>query len=149
MTRTTWGRVLLTGNAVLAAVGGFLADFNKTHLFNPRWPPHAKFHDGQTMAIGVLLGATSAWFAWRPGGDAKTNIAAAAIAGGTLYWSQALANLFPGVAWTDPDLLKPGQTLEQFSPQLYLDFLMTVAVVAGAWMALSPTGRSPARGGVR
>ena len=39
------GRWLLSGVAAFTAVGGFLADWNRTHLFNPRWTPHAKFHD--------------------------------------------------------------------------------------------------------
>ena len=28
----------------------------KQHLFNPRWPPHAKFHNCQTMVMGIFLG---------------------------------------------------------------------------------------------
>jgi hypothetical protein len=34
---TTKGRVLLTAVAALTTVGGFLADWNRTHLFNPDW----------------------------------------------------------------------------------------------------------------
>ena len=40
--RTGKGRLLLTSVAVLTAVGGFLADWNRTHLLNPNWTPHAK-----------------------------------------------------------------------------------------------------------
>jgi hypothetical protein len=29
-----------------------LADWNRTHLFNHEWPPHARFHDAQTIALG-------------------------------------------------------------------------------------------------
>ena len=135
MNRETIGRLLLTANAAVAAGGGFLADFNRTHLFNPRWPPHARFHDGQTMAEGVLVGLTSLYFAWRKSGDPRTNAVAATIAGGTLYWSQAAANLFPGVGWTDPDLLKPAETMDQVAPQLYLDAVMTlVTLFAGRLM---------------
>ncbi|MGV9367501.1 DUF6640 family protein [Amycolatopsis sp. NPDC003731] len=34
-------------------------------MFNPAWPPHAKFHNGQTMSLGLTLGATSLWQLWR------------------------------------------------------------------------------------
>jgi hypothetical protein len=94
------GRWLFTFNAAVVAAGWFLADMNATHIYNSHWPPHAKFHDGQTMAIGVMLAAASLFFAWRRSGDRQTNILATAVFGGMLYWSQAAANIFPGVAWT-------------------------------------------------
>ena len=50
------GRRILSSAAALTAVGGFLADCNRTHLFNPDWPPHARFHDAQTILLGSLLG---------------------------------------------------------------------------------------------
>ena len=44
--------------------GGFVADAlvpatARQHLWNPLWPPHAKFHDGQTMLMGILGGSLS------------------------------------------------------------------------------------------
>ena len=42
MDRTGKGRLLLTSVAALTAVGGFLADWNRTHLFNPGWPAAAR-----------------------------------------------------------------------------------------------------------
>ena len=50
------GRRILSSVAALTAAGGFLADWNRTHLFNPDWPPHARFHDAQTILLGSLLG---------------------------------------------------------------------------------------------
>jgi hypothetical protein len=73
------------------------------HLYNPAWPPHAKFHNGQTMLLGGLLGTlaliilfgahplTLPWF-----------LIAAAIAG-AYFVAMALAPLFPGTAWVDPE----------------------------------------------
>ena len=60
--RTGKGRLLLTSVAALTAAGGFLADWNRTHLFNPEWPPHARFHDAQTIAMGSLLGSCGPYF---------------------------------------------------------------------------------------
>lgn len=37
------GRTLLTIDAVALLLGPWTQDFlSKTHIFNPRWPPHAK-----------------------------------------------------------------------------------------------------------
>jgi hypothetical protein len=37
------GKILLTLDAVGLLFGAPLADYNHTHIFNPRWPPHAKY----------------------------------------------------------------------------------------------------------
>ena len=36
------GKIFLTVDAVLLLIGAPLADYNHAHIFNPRWPPHAK-----------------------------------------------------------------------------------------------------------
>lgn len=59
MTKIKIGHLILKSVAVITAVGGFLADFNRTHLFNPNWPPHAKFHDAMSICLGFFLGAAS------------------------------------------------------------------------------------------
>lgn len=128
------GRGLFTANALAVGVGGLRADWNATHLFNPRWPPHAKFHDAQTMAAGVVLGLTSLFFAWRRAGDPATNVLAAAVAGCTLWQTQLAANFFPETAWTDPEFLGPGQSLQQVSPLVPWDLGATGAVLLAAWL---------------
>ena len=62
MKRATVGRRILISVAALTPVGGFLADWNRTHLFNPNWPPHAKFHDVQSILLGSLSGASGLYF---------------------------------------------------------------------------------------
>src|ERR1700712_117763 len=40
--------ILITLSTLATTIGSFAADWSPTHVFNPRWPPHAKFHNGQT-----------------------------------------------------------------------------------------------------
>ena len=59
-------RILLTGAAVGTIVGTGHADLNTTHVTNPKWPPHARFHGiagWGTIAGSQLLGL---WLLWRP-----------------------------------------------------------------------------------
>ncbi|KIW92850.1 uncharacterized protein Z519_06699 [Cladophialophora bantiana CBS 173.52] len=62
----TSGRMCLSIVALATSVGCYMADWNETHVKNPRWPPHARFHNGQTMSMGLCLGVLTAYFAWRP-----------------------------------------------------------------------------------
>jgi hypothetical protein len=51
--RALLGRFLISLVAVQTGVGSFFFDFNDSHVFNPHWSPHARFHG----AMGVFLGA--------------------------------------------------------------------------------------------
>ena len=48
-------RVLFTVSAIGLSLGAHLADISPSHIFNQRWPPHAKFHTGQTLSMSLLL----------------------------------------------------------------------------------------------
>jgi len=139
MKRETAGRSLLTVNAVVVMLGGFMADMGKTHMRNPRWPPHAKFHNAQTIGLGAMLGAASLWFTWKARRPADLGVAI--IAGEAIYASWVFATLMPGTAWTDPEFLKGRQTLDQLPPQLYLGAAMSAVVGAGALLTASVLGR--------
>jgi hypothetical protein len=126
--------------AAVTIFGSFLADWNTTHIYNPNWPPHARFHNGQTMSVGVLLGLAALFFTWRRKGDARTNLISAALFDAFYWISQAMAFLFPGVAWTDPNLLKPGQSLHPvMAMQGYLDIALLALVALGVALSSSST----------
>ena len=133
------GRVILTVIAVGTIVSPFLADWNATHIYNPLWPPHAKFHNAQTMIMGVLLGFAALFFTWRLRGELRTNLLPAWLFAG-LYWiSQPFAFTFPGVAWTDPNLLPPEHTLSEFPLQLRGDVVLFALLALAGWLILSAT----------
>ncbi|CAN8103899.1 unnamed protein product [Discula destructiva] len=110
------GRLLLTVDALGLVLGAWIADYNSpSHIFNPRWPPHAKFHCGQTIGLSTALGAATLFFTWRPllvAGTsrevARDSIRMAAFTG-SVYWATGLtAILFPGSAGLDPEFGGPG-----------------------------------------
>jgi hypothetical protein len=97
------GRRLLTGIAITTTVGGYLTDWNRTHLFNPHWTAHAKFHDAQTILQGSLSGSTALILLRQSRGDSdlQLQIATGVLA---LFWiSMAGSILFPNTAQADPD----------------------------------------------
>jgi hypothetical protein len=44
---------LVTIVAVLTSCLAYIFDCNETHVYNPNWPPHAKFHNAQTLLLGT------------------------------------------------------------------------------------------------
>jgi len=90
------GRLILSTAAALTAVGGFLTDWNRTHLFNPDWPPHARFHDAQSILLGSLLGACGLHFLRRRGERPERDLALGALLPSFFWISQAGSFLFPG-----------------------------------------------------
>ena len=99
--RLPLGKLLISSTAVAGMVGPYLFDWNETHIFNATWPPHAKFHNAQTMSSGVVLGLATLFHLWRPG-SSRESLDSAAITASTYYVSQLTAGLYPGTATVDP-----------------------------------------------
>ena len=111
----TPGRIVFLLGNLMYSVGAFLADWNETHVKNPRWPPHARFHNGQTMSIGVLLCSMSLYFAFHAAfskmsiTDAKESALYAATIGSFYCAAGMSAILYPGADWQDPGMEEVGQ----------------------------------------
>jgi hypothetical protein len=57
-------RILATlGLLVFGALIPFL-EINDTHVFNPDWPPHARFHDVWQLLTNAGLAALCLWLVW-------------------------------------------------------------------------------------
>lgn len=96
-------RLVLSGSAVGTVVGTGRADINGTHIFNPKWPPHARFHGAAgwgTVAGSQLIGL---WLLWRPDGPT-----------GDRDLSVKVAALLPTISWVPffLALLTPGTAVE-------------------------------------
>jgi hypothetical protein len=117
------GKLLISSAAVAGMVGPYIFDWNETHIFNATWPPHAKFHNAQTMSSGVALGLATLFHLWRPG-SSRESLDSAAITASAYYVSQLTAGLYPGTATVDP----PG---EDNWPQLKYTLPILAAVGLG------------------
>jgi hypothetical protein len=112
----TLGRALFFLGNLSYTAGSFIADWNKTHIYNPRWPPHAKFHNGQTMSLGVLLALASTYYAFRPAfsnltpREAKDSVLTATLIGSMYCVAGISAIFYPGTHWFDPEFEMKGMT---------------------------------------
>src|SRR3954453_19686506 len=103
MQRWQTGRWLLASVAATTAVGGYITDWNRTHLFNPRWTAHAKFHDAQTILLGTFAGGSALLLLRRTGGNQQLQFNMAAWILGLFWLPMAGPLLFPNTAQADPD----------------------------------------------
>jgi len=108
MNRNKAGRNILRSVAAFTAVGGFLFDWNKTHLFNPRWTPHAKFHDAMTMMQAALLGS-SGLFLLQQKEDGQKELVGGTVLPAFFWIAMASSFAFPGAKGLEaefPDKIK-------------------------------------------
>lgn len=129
------GRLLLTLSAIGHILGAPIADFNETHVLNPNWPPHARFHNGQTMSLSVSLGLLILYYTWRSPRTSSSSVPAsprakeddmltAAVVGSLYFGSGLTAILYPGSSGIDPEFR---HTASSDFPQfwLFVGFLVT------------------------
>jgi len=79
MMRRKLGKLILSFVLVVGAVVATAVDWNTTHLFNPAWHPHARFHDAMFL---LFLDATSLivlWLLWRPSKEPDVGLKVAAL----------------------------------------------------------------------
>jgi hypothetical protein len=135
MQRQEKGRWILSAVAVSMISGGVLADWNRTHLLNPRWTPHARFHDAWSILLTAGMGATALYLLWRR--RAEPGIAAALLA--EVAAAQGLSYSFPGaggVAAEFPDIrTRPGLTK---IPEWLVSSAALATTATGWWLCRTP-----------
>ena len=121
--------------------GGFVADdvvpsTARQHQRNPNWPPHAKFHNGQTMLMGIGLGILSLCilFGFRPL-TLPMFLVAAAVAG-VYFVAMALSTLFPGTAWVDPEFAQDWPRPLGLNPQQLVSYIVCAVLIVAVILAV-------------
>ena len=61
------GRSLLTVANLITAAAPLAADWNDSHIFNERWPAHARFHAVTALAMTAALSSANIWSLWSSG----------------------------------------------------------------------------------
>jgi hypothetical protein len=116
-------------------VGGYVADAvipftAKQHIYNPRWPPHAKFHNAQTMLLGIGLGLFSLFLLFGTGPLTLLHFMLAAVAAALYFVAMLLSPMFPGTGWSDPEFTKENGSVLGMHPQLFVGLLVCTILLA-------------------
>jgi len=80
------GRGLLALANVITMAAPVAADWNDSHIFNSRWPGHARFHGVTALTMATTLSALNVWSVCSGGHDRDTvRFFAAAVP--VAYWA--------------------------------------------------------------
>ena len=121
------GKILITLVAIWTTCGAYFFDWNHTHIFNPRWTPHAKFHNAQTMLLGTCIGLITLWVLWVQKIDKKESLRLSIILG-SIYWLTQIGSLFfPGTALVDPEFFHTGDLPKQLINDVVMLVMLGIA----------------------
>ena len=129
-------RLLFTLSAIGLSVGAHVADLSPSHIFNDRWPPHAKFHTGQTLSMSLLLSILAIFFAWRKTSDRREAVLATAGFSAAYWVTQATAILYPNTAFYDPEFITAHSFTLGLPAQAYFEILFLLLIALASWLAL-------------
>jgi hypothetical protein len=130
--RRLLGRSLLTLANVITVVAPIAADWNDSHIFNDRWPAHARFHGVTALTMAASLSAANVWSVWSGAADRDAGrFFAAAVP--VAYWAPFfLAPLVPGTGVDDPP--HPVGRLAGVPANLLGAAATTATAAAGWWL---------------
>jgi hypothetical protein len=101
---------LLTLTALVYAVVPPIVDSNPTHILNPEWTAHARFHTVWQVSVNSMLGLSSVLLVWWPGTNQALRIKIGALLGcialGGFYVAAMTRHLYGG-AFSDPNGVPP------------------------------------------
>lgn len=116
-------KILLSLCALITFFAAFWADvlgpFSQEHIFNPKWPPHAKFHDSQYICMSMLLSLVALGFIWRRNLPQLEDHIIAGLILASPYLGMYAALLFPGTAMFDSEFDKLAAYVAGLYPQIW------------------------------
>jgi len=130
----------IIGFAGVLGAGGLLADYlvwetARQHMKNAAWPPHAKFHNAQTILLGLGLGVLTLVIVIGPDGHSIRGLITASSTA-SMYWlSMLLAPIFRGTAWSDPEFRAATPRILGMHPQQLLAICIVSMIILGLSVA--------------
>ena len=110
MSRKKLAKILLSVLVVISTLVSVVVDWNSSHVFNPDWHPHGRFHDVMLLTLLVGLVPLLLWLLWRssPEPEVAITVTTAIL---VIFWGSFYVNLLiPGTT--------PAANLEETPPSL-------------------------------
>lgn len=130
------GRILLSVVLVATAVVSVAVDWNASHIFNPDWTPHARFHD--VVMLHLLSGVCilGLWLMWRRSPEPEIGARVAALIP-IIFWAAFFYTTFlvPGTGLgASPDEVPPILLGIPIYPNVLVAAICVSLSVLGYWL---------------
>ena len=103
-------RWLITAATTAYGLGPFVTDMNRTHLFHPAWPGHARFHLLWASISQLAVAGVALWLVWSHAPDGLKRCRLAAILGLCMmsgFWGALALKKFYRGTLHDPHGIPP------------------------------------------
>lgn len=78
-------RILITLSVVIFAIVIPILEVNSSHVFNPNWPSHARFHEVWQLTTNCGIGLLCLWLAWVRNKVELASVLVVLVMGGALF----------------------------------------------------------------
>ena len=134
MAHETLKTALKVGVSAIAIFYGFVpafADLNETHLFNPLWSEHARFHGAWFLAFAAGVALISLYLIWRRDDVLVPIFIGLVFAVG--FWIATVFGPAYGGALVDPN--GHVQTIAGFEANMFLFSIVSMLLIAALGLA--------------
>ena len=144
MKRNKLGKWVMTFVLVAGAVVSTAVDWNETHLFNPAWHPHARFHDALFLMILDAMSLVVLWLLWRRSAEPEIGLKVAALLAAAVwtpfFYIEALIPSTSLLASDNVPVLKVGSMT--FAPNLVVAAVLFLLTLVAYWLARAAGGHA-------
>ena len=123
-------KILVTFGILVYAVVVPILEINASHVFNPDWPPHARFHDVWQLYTHSTIGVFCLWLVWAKGNVRIPGVLGILIMGGVVFahviegtygGSVVSGNFSRTILGIQPAALAPGLVVITSALAIFLD----------------------------
>jgi len=116
----------------------FIPSSGAQHIKNPRWPPHARFHNAQSILMGLSLGVLAIAILFQKSPVSRNGLLMSALLA-SIYWLCIFAApIFPGTAFVDPEFASATPRPMGMPGQLFIGFILVAILLAAVGLAFLP-----------
>ena len=132
-------KIVITVATLLYGVLPLLADLSDTHVLNPSWPPHARFHLVWFLGSAALIAVLALWLLWVRGEIVLAAAVGLCVLAG--FWIAAATKSLYGGALADGGA--PEEELGAVAANAVFFGLIFVLLLVGLALNSWKRGRDP------